>query len=816
MKPKQPRKTHFPPRLAGALTAISERPLTLITAGSGYGKTTAVSNYLEHLPEEWACHWYTCFGEPPERMWEGICALLAFGDRRTAGLLSKLDQPGLDSLGRIALLMDSFSCARETVLVIDNFQLSAFPAPFRLLDALAAHRCGRLHLVVLTQPIHTGEALSVSSPRVHQIEQGAFCFGAADVRKLFRLWGAELEPEQAAQLAASTEGWVAALRLHLAHFLSGGALDESVGMNELMEQAFWRRRSERERRFFLGLSLLNTFTEAQAAVMLGGGELPEALWEMVRKNAFVRRVGDEYTLHSLLREYLGAKLLARPEAFRRLLWTRAGKACLLRGRTIEAMRFAMRAGDDGAALAIPLTSQQLAELVRTRAEQLEALLARCPPELLAPRWSLLLGAAIKAGLNGKRALARTALSRLAELRDAAPNEGARRTAAAALELAASFSAFNDIAEMSRHHTAACGLLDDPRDFYLTNDSWTFGVPSVAYMFWRERGTLMESARLLERGLPRYALLSGGKGAGAAEAMYAEALLLSGAEDGARAAARQAKAIAAERGQDSVYFCALTVLARLAVLRGDGAAFSAAAGAIERHAFEGREFGCVTASETALGFLYALLGMEEKIPCWLLRSDSVRQTLYPVSVPFAHIITLRWMRLHAPEELCGAAEAFGQESDAMHHLMPRLYGYLEEAVFHEQSGSRAMARERTGQALACALPDQAYLPVAEYYGPLSAVLDDPALCRADPAALERIKALGRRFAAGAAAVRAALSGASPLTPREREIALLARERLSTREIARHLTISAATVRNTLNKVYSKLGIRGKAELSGLQF
>jgi len=57
---------------------------------------------------------------------------------------------------------------------------------------------------------------------------------------------------------------------------------------------------------------------------------------------------------------------------------------------------------------------------------------------------------------------------------------------------------------------------------------------------------------------------------------------------------------------------------------------------------------------------------------------------------------------------------------------------------------------------------------------------------------------------------------PLTPREREIARLARDRLSAREIADRLYISKATVRTILRSVYSKLDIHSKTELDTKEF
>lgn len=801
----------FPPRLRNALKSILSSPLTLITAGSGFGKTTAVSFFLDNTAQGKVCRWYTCFGgREGECAWSGICTLLSLADPHTADFLSKISSPTLDSLGHISLLMDGLSCSKETILVIDNYQLAGFSVPYRLLDALAAHHCKKLHLVVLTQPIHTEKVLAVPNPHIGHISQEVFCFHTQDIHKLFLNNHAEISMEEAERLYQMTEGWAAALRLHLTQYLTGGTLSEQVGIDELMERSFWGPMDDGQRAFFLGLSLLDTFTEAQASRISGQKTVPYSLWALVRRNPFVQRKGTEYTLHGLLREYLSAKMLAQDDDFCKMMWNRAGGACFVQGKNVEAILFFIRSGDDEAALAVELNSMQLAELVRTRPDRLNALFSRCSKELLADKWQLLLGSAIKASLNGRISLARTAIIRLNELREL-PDGGQRTPVAAALELIASFQAFNDVAGMCRHHSAVYALLDDPRDFYLTNDSWTFGIPSVIYMFWREPGELAKTTRLVEEGIPCYAAISGGKGLGAPEAMRAEKLLLSGDEKGCETASIQAKFIASQYDQDSIFFCALTLTARLALLRGDAARFTAAVSAIGRHAFEGKEFRCMTASEVCLGYLYFLLDIEEKIPHWLFRMDAIRQQLYPVSVPFAHIVTLRWIRRHEPEEFVGAAEAFIQESKGLHHLLPTLYIWLELAVHYEETGSRLMARECVGKALAHAFPDEVYLPFAEYYAKLSGVFEDPALPCRDAVGLDRVRSLGRRFTTGAAAVRAVLFGTSPLTPREREIAMLAKDRFSTQEIAAQLGISPATVKNTLSKIYSKLNIRGKSEL-----
>jgi len=93
-----------------------------------------------------------------------------------------------------------------------------------------------------------------------------------------------------------------------------------------------------------------------------------------------------------------------------------------------------------------------------------------------------------------------------------------------------------------------------------------------------------------------------------------------------------------------------------------------------------------------------------------------------------------------------------------------------------------------------------------------------------------RAAGRETSARTAAARAAqwlqgCEGARPptllgdaataeLTPREREIALLAAAGLSSREIAERLVVSVRTVDNHLQRAYRKLGIAGREQLAGI--
>ena len=59
----------------------------------------------------------------------------------------------------------------------------------------------------------------------------------------------------------------------------------------------------------------------------------------------------------------------------------------------------------------------------------------------------------------------------------------------------------------------------------------------------------------------------------------------------------------------------------------------------------------------------------------------------------------------------------------------------------------------------------------------------------------------------------LAGADPLTRREREVAELAAQGLASKAIAERLFVSTRTVDSHLLRVYTKLGVRSRAELAG---
>jgi DNA-binding CsgD family transcriptional regulator len=205
----------------------------------------------------------------------------------------------------------------------------------------------------------------------------------------------------------------------------------------------------------------------------------------------------------------------------------------------------------------------------------------------------------------------------------------------------------------------------------------------------------------------------------------------------------------------------------------------------------------------------------------------------------HLIALGWLHLvrgdtHAARTVLGGAveDALDRGAltfavDALHtlartglvdsivadpdELAPRIQGPILEAKLEHTAGRIANDPERLERAAAGFDAIGARLYAAE-------ALFDAARAHRRAGDQRAATVADRRAQALAAACPGARTPALhttdeivPLTDRERELALLAADGLSTKEIAERLFLSARTVQNHLNRAYEKLGVSGRREL-----
>ena len=817
----------FPKRLTTLLAGISAFPVTIAEAPSGFGKTTAVREFLKSIQRNSRQSWYTCFGEHPSKVWEGVCRLFGNVDIEVARRLKGLFPASVETLPDIAELMRECRCDIPTFLVIDNYQLFESPIPYHIAHAFSAHSNPNLHILFITQPLPTFEIV-VQNANIHRLGTRDFFFDRENTARLCRAAGARMAEKEIDRIQSVSEGWVSAILLQASNYMETGTLADARDMDALVETAVWNRMTEAEHEFLLGLSLLDTFTPKQAAIMAGASALPERLFKMLKNSFFISYIADKgvYAVHSILHNYLKQRFENQPLEFAEKMIRRAGAACAAASDYFPAARFFSKVRDYEAIFSMPLTTSYLNEQKeKDIVAFLERIVEDCPERTLREYPFAVLTFAFQFMKSGNRALFSQMIRLVRTIADAPSGlpESTVSRIRGETALLLSFTEFNDIAKMSAYHREALlhlNMSDDgapPRTVVFGSTPWTFGVASVLCLYWSRSGELDAELALMEECIPWYVKLTNGHGSGADSVMRAEACLYRGEEAEAETASHKALYQARSARQTCISLCAELVLARLAILRGDGEAYATARENLRGYRKDFPERAVARMVDLCLASLDLSLGRTEGIPDWLRDVESIRKALYIQGHACGLMLYGKLLLLEKRfPELYGLTEPAMEFARGMNYELPRLSQHICLAAAYKEGGCVDEAADHLSRALRIALPDRVYLPFAELGTTLLPLLEN-AKPDFDMKRMNALIALCRRHSSGAASVRRHLDPATDLlTPREREIALLAKERCSTREIASRLFISENTVKSALKIIYGKLEVHSKNELAAMEF
>ena len=849
---------YFSHGLKRQLAKIPHYPLTIVEAPSGFGKTTAIREYLrENLPYEAREYWYTCLGEPASMAWKGICGLLANVNSEIAANLTSLEMPTMDTLLHMMALLRDFKCQAESYLVIDNYQLVNCDIPRELMSVFSMHKCPNLHMIFITQQLRTKQLFFIHNADINTIDSSAFFFDREGTASLFRMEGMKLSGDELESVFCSTEGWVSAIRLQMINFQETGSFDNSADIEHLVETAIWKRLMPEEKEFLLSVSVLDSFTARQAAIMLERETLPDNIEDLLKSNDFIRYFPDRnsYTIHSILQDYLRNRFYhLQPEDFQRRMLQLAGKSCSAVSQYYLAAQFYLKVRDYDAILSIPFKGNYIMNQKENNVlEFIVTLVNEAPEQTLIRYPNVILAFAYLMLMDGRVETFQKLCLLIGMVIEKGPNTSPdeRRKLKGEFEMLRAFTFYNDIRLMNDGIKNAIEILGGPSTMIIGGMPWVFGSISILTMFWRKSGTLDETMTAMDECLPYFRKMTRGLCSGAESVMRAEALLMRGEDDEAEIMCHKALYDAHSYQQVSICLCAELTLARIAILRGDVDGYCNAVKNIQGYANENPNIYILRLAELCLSVISLVLGIKENVAQWLYDMESIKKVLYSHSAASALILYSKLLLMDRKYNVFFGVSALlvntvEQDIENVHYAMPQLYHLIFLAIAKHNCGNTLEAKAYLKEALAMALPDKMYMPFAQQEGELNSLLEStvgvstamktgrtsrnqsPAIIPAEQmtmdikdslyeSGLQALKALMKRQERGANLIRkAVLQTKSSLTPREREIAGLAKERFSAKEIADRLYISEATVRTILRNVYSKLDVHSKSQLNSKEF
>ena len=804
-------------RVQECLRPIARCALTTVVAPMGYGKTTAINWFLAEKTKggKAVAIRLSIYSEKLPMLWRS--AQDAF---RFAGLdvLSAFDFPTGEAAATLVLeeLCRAFSSGKTAYyLFLDDFHLLRDERAVRFICRISARLPDNAHLIVASRDrfLPAGEIVRLGG-NLHQIGMEHLRLNHTELAVYAHRCGAELSEQQLEALLRSSEGWFSAIYLNLRALSERGRLpDASSDIFEMFTAAMIDPLPPGRQEFLAVMGLADEFTAEMARFVTENPETDAIIQDLTCQNAFVTRLPDSqrYRFHHMMKECALRKFRTLPEQSQICYWNRFGSWYGAHGQYLHALSAYRMSGNSDAALTI-IEKDAGNLLSALHPEELLERLNACPEEVLTrhPTAILVLMRRLFTWRQIPKMLQLKALLERAIAESPDMPEEERGNLLGECDLIMSFLMYNDITKMSELHRSASRQMSRPAVTIQAGSSWTFGSPSVLMMYYRAPGELQKETHEMHECMPHYYRITNGHGLGAELVMDAEASFMQGKLREAEIGLERARAAIAGSRQENMALCCDFLELRL--LRSGGRrrldVKARAEALLARH-----DVVLLNMFESILAYYYALLQEAEKIPdvFRLHRLDTVNY--FAPGKPMMELIENQvYLAQGEFPRVIGRSEPLLSGCESLHYALVALHIRLQTASAYEALGNRAMARKLLVRALEDAEPDGFVLPFAEnapylmnHYSALSRELETPfaaSVCELSERWLSRQQTSGSR--------QEPIEALRELSERERSVAQLMALRKTNREIAETLFLSEGTVKQYINRIYSKLQLTGTAQ------
>ncbi|MCV3205202.1 hypothetical protein OHD62_08475 [Mesorhizobium sp. YC-39] len=339
-------------RVLEAIDRRSRSSVCWIAAPAGYGKTTAVIDYLESVeaPHVWF------------RVDEGDQDIARFFQYLAQSLNSATDMPvfGVEYAEQPKEFARRFFRAYfarlkpGTVLVLDDLHDADTPEFRGVLSVMFRELPDTVRCICASRTLPREELGDlVLRGQMAVVDRSALEFSTAEARDLVQLRSKNVSVD-----VEAARGWAIGLVLLADHGSTVGPDDANVpgAQNALLDvlgRHFFLSLPAADQDMLLKLNLLPEISAGLADEMIGSGEAGKLLERLYRRQLLVTRTEssrDVFYLHDLLRDFLDRCFAERvPWEEQRLLKRKAATILIQAGRLDEAIPLALQAEDWGLA-----------------------------------------------------------------------------------------------------------------------------------------------------------------------------------------------------------------------------------------------------------------------------------------------------------------------------------------------------------------------------------------------------------------------------------------------------------------------------------
>jgi LuxR family maltose regulon positive regulatory protein len=342
------------PRINGILADAIQKPLIIVSAGAGYGKTLSVYSFLQDYNATTVWFQLSERDNLCTRFWEHFTHTVSLYDKQLAERLLTLEFPktGDQLANYLSTIEDSLPSTGRWVIVFDDFHLIEERSVLQFIEKTINFPFPNMTTVLIsrTDP-NVNTVRLLSQGLVSSVNEDDLRLTEGEIAQYFRLLGISLPSQSIADIYDDTAGWMLAVNLislslqkSPAHE-QGARIAMKLNIFKMIENEVFLVSSERLQRFLVQLSLIEHLSLDLVSILAGGDE---TLVDELRKiSSFVRldTFLHAYLIHRLFLDYLRQKQDILTQEEKKDIYLKAARWCDENDYKMDAVSYYDKAGE---------------------------------------------------------------------------------------------------------------------------------------------------------------------------------------------------------------------------------------------------------------------------------------------------------------------------------------------------------------------------------------------------------------------------------------------------------------------------------------
>ena len=329
-------------------------PLIAVNAGAGYGKTTAVHDFVDEYKAITLWVQLSERDNTGSRFWENFShSMTLINNAPFAESVKKIGFPDTpEKLKQYLGLIRELSDKKRRIIVFDDCHFIKNPEVIRFTEeSIRNLPVGTTLLLISRSTLRINTAGLLSTNSMFEASENELRFTESELAQYFKKQGISLKPDCLHTIMKDTEGWAFALNYIARSYKKApgyeGYLRNAMKTNifRFMETEIWDNTSALLQNFLIRLSLIDHLS-VDLIELLANADM-NLIDELEKQNAYVRRDSyiNAFLIHPLFLEFLAAKqnLLSKEEKLK--TYITAGEWCNKNGFKIDALTYYEKAGD---------------------------------------------------------------------------------------------------------------------------------------------------------------------------------------------------------------------------------------------------------------------------------------------------------------------------------------------------------------------------------------------------------------------------------------------------------------------------------------